>query len=201
MEFQKLHRDFYLQPTVTVAQQLLNKLFVRKLHDNYLIGRIVETEAYLHNDPASHSFRGKTLRNSVMFNPGGFLYVYFIYGMYFCCNVVTEEEGKGCAVLLRGIEPVCGIDLMMKNRKKRDTLFLKKNLTNGPGKICQAFTISREENGTDLTNNEIFISENIFTTDNIRQPKIKASTRIGLRIGKGEKKKWRFYLSGNINTP
>jgi DNA-3-methyladenine glycosylase len=83
---------------------------------------------------------------------------------------------------------------MMKNRKKQYTPFLKKKLTNGPGKICQAFSIKREENGIDLTKNEIFISENIFTTDNVRQQKINVSTRIGLRNGKGDKRKWRFYL-------
>ena len=200
MEFQKLPRDFYLQPTVTVARQLLNKLFIRKLNDIYLVGRIVETEAYLYNDPASHSFNGMTERNSVMFNQGGFLYVYFIYGMHFCCNIVTEEKGKGCAVLLRGIEPVTGIEVMMKNRIKKNAIFFGKNLTNGPGKICQAFSIHREENGTDLTGNEIFISENMLVSNNSKVEKIAISKRIGLRQGIGNDKKLRFYLYENIHV-
>src|ERR1700741_2664024 len=146
MKFKKLPRSFYLRPTLVVAKDLLGKYLVRKFRRQYLIGKIVEVEAYLgEKDPASHAYRGITKRNEVMFREGGHLYVYFTYGMHFCSNIVTEEEGIGHAVLLRAVEPIEGVNLMMKRRN--GTL---ENLTNGPAKLCQAFGITRKENGTDL---------------------------------------------------
>lgn len=123
-----------------VAPLLLNKLLVH----GECIGRIVEVEAYRENDPASHTFRGRTARNAVMFGPPGHLYVYFTYGMHHCSNVVTGPEGLGAAVLLRAVEPVAGIELMRTRRGGRP------QLADGPAKLCQAFAIGLEHNGVDV---------------------------------------------------
>lgn len=191
MPYKKLPRSFYLRPTLTVAKNLLGKYFVRTLGKQTLVGKIVEVEAYLgKKDPASHTYRGKTKRNEVMFKKGGHLYVYFTYGMHFCANVVTEQEGIGHAVLLRAIEPVEGIDLMRKNRRFA-TDKPEINLTNGPAKLCEAFGIARNENGTDLLGVKIFITPG----KSILKKQIIQSTRIGIK--KGIEKRWRFYIKGN----
>jgi DNA-3-methyladenine glycosylase len=188
----KLPRSFYLQPTLTVAKQLLGKILVRKIGDEILSGKIVEVETYLgENDPASHAYRGKTKRNEVMFQNGGHLYVYFTYGMHFCANIVTEETDKGRAVLIRAVEPLTGIEIMKKNRKRVFTAHSLMNLTNGPAKFCQAFGIEREHNGTDLLGSEIYLTDGV----DIPASKIVATTRIGIK--NGVEKKWRFYIKGN----
>jgi DNA-3-methyladenine glycosylase len=194
-----LHRSFYLQPTLTVARNLLGKNIVRYFNDKFLIGKIVEVEAYLHNDPASHSFRRKTRRNEVMFYEGGHLYVYFTYGMHFCANVVTGKEGIGEAVLIRAVEPLAGIEVMIKNRHSSDkSIDLRSlnhkiliDLTNGPAKFCKAFGIARKENGTDLTSGGIIITDGL----KILSKSIGRSSRIGIRSGL--EKKWRFFINGN----
>jgi DNA-3-methyladenine glycosylase len=191
-----LPRSFYLRPTLTVARELLGKLFVRKRRSQLLVGRIVEVEAYLgEEDPASHAYRGRTKRNEVMFGPGGFLYVYFTYGMHYCCNVVTEEEGKGRAVLIRALEPLEGIPVMQKNRGKAGEKLNDRtlpNLTNGPAKLCQAFGIARKQNGLDLCGEEIRISDDRRRDSNFT---IASSSRIGIRAGK--ELQWRFFVRGN----
>jgi DNA-3-methyladenine glycosylase len=123
-----------------VAPLLLNKLLVH----GPCVGRIVEVEAYREDDPASHSYRGRTRRTDVMFGPAGHLYVYFTYGMHYCANVVTGMEGYGAAVLLRAASPVAGIDVMSERRGGR------RDLANGPAKLCQAFAIGPAHNGADL---------------------------------------------------
>ena len=123
-----------------VAPLLLNKLLVH----GPCIGRIVEVEAYREDDPASHTFRGRTPRNAVMFGAAGHLYVYFTYGMHHCANVVTGPEGHGAAVLLRAVDPVAGIDVMRARRGGRP------QLADGPAKLCQAFAIGPEHNGVDV---------------------------------------------------
>ena len=123
-----------------VAPQLLNKLLV---HGD-CVGRIVEVEAYREDDPASHTFRGRTRRNAVMFGPAGHLYVYFTYGMHHCANIVTGPEGTGAAVLLRAIEPVAGVESMLARRGGR------RQIADGPAKLCQAFAIGPEHNGADV---------------------------------------------------
>ena len=193
----KLPRSFYLRPTLRVAQDVLGKLIVRMLPGKKLVGTIVEVEAYLGSrDPASHAYRGRTPRNEVMFRTGGHLYVYFTYGMHFCANIVTEEEGVGHAILIRGVEPVEGIDVMKKNRRKRSGGVLESwsrevNLTNGPAKFCEAFGIGRSENGTDLLGDEIFLAEG----KQVSRPRIGISTRIGIRTAMD--KRWRYYVKDN----
>ena len=123
-----------------VAPTLLNKLLV---HGD-CVGRIVEVEAYREDDPASHTYRGSTKRNAVMFGPPGHLYVYFTYGMHYCSNVVTSAEGTGAAVLLRAVQPIAGRDVMQERRAGRS------QIADGPAKLCQAFAIGPEHNGADL---------------------------------------------------
>jgi len=139
----KLPRAFYDRDTVTVARELLGKWLVRRSRGRERIGRIVEVEAYLGpHDLAAHSARGLTERNKVMFGPPGHAYVYFIYGMYFCMNVVTEREGHASAVLLRAVEPV-------KNITDR---------TCGPGLLCRALRIDKRLNAHDLLSDDFFIA-------------------------------------------
>ncbi len=201
MRAQKLPRSFYLQPTVRVAQDLLGMIMVRRWRTETLSGKIVETEAYLgEQDPASHAYRGMTARNEVMFGIGGHLYVYFTYGMHYCCNVVTEEEGIGHAVLIRALEPLDGVRAMARNRHitvpGRTTADLPLRdlvqMCSGPGKLCQALNITRKENGIDLCGSEIWIGD-------IHQKRphsaIASSTRVG--ITGGTTHEWRFFIKDN----
>lgn len=186
--------NFYSRNVITVAKDLLGKIFVRITDGKILSGRIVETEAYDGSiDEAAHSFNGKTKRNEVMFEQGGLLYVYFTYGVHHCCNVVTGKPGEGCAVLIRGIEPISGINQMAINRFGNPDFTQKEllNLTNGPGKICKAFSIDRNDNGTNLTGDEIFIIDGVKIPKN----KIVVSTRIGIK--KSADLPWRFYIKDN----
>lgn len=191
---QKLPRSFYLRPTLRVAKDLLGKHLVRIHRGRPLIGKIVEVESYREDDPASHSYRGRTKRTEVMFWSGGYLYVYFTYGMHFCANVVTGPEGKGEAVLIRSVEPIEGVEVMKRNRSFGATGKRGNgdgNLTNGPAKFCQAFAIGRKDNGADLLGDEIYIVRG----EKIPIQKIGRSGRIGIR--NGVEKRWRFFVKGN----
>lgn len=188
---EKLPRSFYLRPTLRVARELLGVYLMRRLGNRLLIGRIVEVEAYLgERDPASHAYRGMTERNEVMFWKGGHLYVYFIYGMHYCCNVVTEREGIGHAILLRAVEPVAGIETMARRRGitlRSEADLLK--LCSGPARLCQAFGIGRRDNGTDLCGDRIWLAAPVSG----RPPRpIGRSTRIG--IARGKEHPWRFFI-------
>ncbi|MEW6062462.1 MAG: DNA-3-methyladenine glycosylase [Bacteroidota bacterium] len=185
----KLPSSFYTRRTLTVAKDLLGKIFVHNIGKKILSGKIVEVEAYLHNDPACHAFRGMTERNKVMFNEGGYVYVYFTYGVHYCANIVTYKKGVGEAVLIRAVEPITGIEVMKKNRHT-DVKHLY-NLTNGPAKFTQAFGLGREHNGISLLGNEIFL----LRGEQIPPSKIIATTRIGITAGR--EKKWRFYIKDN----
>ena len=142
-------------------------------------------------DPASHAYRGKTKRNEVMFLQGGHLYVYFTYGMHFCANVVTRDQGIGEAALIRAVEPVEGIEIMRRNRLAVNPRVKDKDLTSGPARFCQAFGIGRKENGADLMSKMIFIAKGV----KIPARKIASSPRIGIHVAM--ERKWRFFVKGN----
>ncbi|HEX2279461.1 MAG: DNA-3-methyladenine glycosylase [Candidatus Tectomicrobia bacterium] len=190
MEALRLSRAFYEQPTVEVARQLLGKYLVRIDAAGVRAGMILETEAYVGpDDKASHASRGRTPRTSVMFGPAGFAYVYLVYGMHHCLNVVTEQEGYPAAVLIRAVEPSEGMALMQKERPAPDV----RRLTNGPGKLCQAFGIDRRLNGLDMCGEALFV-EDLGT----RLVDIVVTTRVGVDYaGPWKDKPWRFYIAGH----
>lgn len=190
----KLPKSFYKKDLLTVARELLGNNLIKKENGKLLAGRIVEVEAYDgETDAAAHSYVGKTKRNEVMFNDGGLLYVYFTYGVHYCCNVVTGVKGKGTAVLIRAIEPVEGINFMIKNRFGRALNNEKEifNLTSGPGKVCSAFGIDKTFYGTDLTGDSIFLVKSELK----KNEKIGTSKRIG--ITKSTELPWRFFIKDN----
>ncbi|NOX62846.1 MAG: DNA-3-methyladenine glycosylase [Chloroflexi bacterium] len=186
-----LSREFYARTALEVAPDLLGCLLVRELDGERLVGRIVETEAYYgEEDAASHAFRGPTERNRAMFGPAGHAYIYLIYGMYYCLNVVTGEEGRGEAVLIRALEPLQGIE-MMKQRRGRDKV---RELTNGPAKLCQALGIDRRLYGHDLTLGRVLWIE---SGPRPHEP-ILTGPRVGVRGDEHARNAaWRFYLQHN----
>ena len=153
--------------------------------------KLVEVEAYDGLiDEAAHTFIGRTKRNEIMFNEGGYFYVYFTYGAHFCCNIVTGKKNHGTAVLIRAIEPLTGIEKMSLNRFGKTIISEKEkiNLTNGPGKVCQAFGITKEHYGIDLTGNKIFLLDR----PKLKSAQIVTSKRIGIK--KSVELPWRFYI-------
>lgn len=195
----KLDRSFYLRDTVIVARELLGKELVHEAGGIRTAGRIVETEAYTGpGDKGSHSYGGKrTNKNETMYHQGGTAYVYLIYGMYHCFNVVTEEAGMPAAVLIRAVEPVEGFEIMSQARYGTDynelTVRQKTGLCNGPGKLCIAMDIGRVENGLDLCGNKLYIR------DAQNEPfQIKSSPRINIDYAEEYRDKpWRFYIEGS----
>lgn len=182
-----LPKSFYRRDTKEVAIDLLGKILVRRTQEGTVKGKIVETEAYYGpDDPASHAYKGMTKRAQIMWGSPGIAYVYFTYGMHYLLNVVTEEEGKAGAVLIRALEPKEGIELMKRRRNFCDL----KNLTNGPAKLTQAFDITTRENGVDLTGRKLWIEEGSG-----EKFEVVSTSRIGIRAGK--EAKLRFYIKGN----
>ena len=185
-----LPRQFYRRDPREVAPELLNKVLVR----GPLSGRIVEVEAYAGaEDPGSHAFRGLTRRNATMFGPPGHLYVYFTYGMHWCANAVCGEEGEGVAVLLRALAPLSGLDQMraarLKARRDRD-------LCSGPGKLCQAFAVTKEDDGADLVTGN---RDLVITDTGVAPPSLPVvTTRVGLSAGADLP--WRWYVPGEPNV-
>jgi len=184
-----LPRSFYAQGTVTVARALLNKQLVRLLDGSLLIGRIVEVEAYGgRNDPASHAYRGKTPRNLPMFGEPGHAYIYFTYGNHYCLNVTTQPPGVAGAVLIRAVEPLKGSDIMKQLRPGVP----EQQLTNGPGKLTQAFAIDKSLNQIDLTKRgSLFIGQ----PSNEPPVTVERSPRVGITVG--IERLWRFYIESN----
>lgn len=195
-----LPQNFYSRDTLEVAPDLLGKYIVRKTHGYHLVGKIVEAEAYKGPiDKGAHSYNyKKTQRNKTMFGPPGHAYVYLIYGMYYCLNAVTEKEGEPCAVLIRGIEPIEGEEHMtfLRYGKTIDeiTKSQRNNLSNGPGKLCKAFNITKEQNGVPLWKSEFY-----FTIgETIKESKIAISKRINIDYAEEAKDfLWRFSIKDN----
>lgn len=176
---EKLPREFYHRETKLVAQELLGCNLTHRSQGIDRVGKIVEVEAYLgQHDLASHTAKGLTKRNATMFGPPGYAYIYLIYGMYHCFNVVTESSGIGAAVLIRAIEPIANIT----------------NRTSGPGLLCQSMMINKTHNNTDLLSDTLFITHATHT-----QPiHIIAAPRIGVHYAKEwANKLLRFYIQGN----
>ena len=191
----RLPLEFYQQyDTLTLAQKLLGCQLISNQPDGRAGGIIVETEAYLTNDPACHAYRRQTNRNAAMFGPAGSIYVYLIYGMHHCVNVVAAPSGVGEAVLIRAIQPTEGIDLMQVRRTEKSKIkqtFKTQALANGPAKLVQALGISlAQHNGSSLVTGSILIHQPAITDF-----EMVTTTRIG--ITQGADLPYRFYVGGN----
>jgi DNA-3-methyladenine glycosylase len=194
MNFVPLPQSFYEPSAKVVAQRLLGQWLIRRTANGFCGGPIVETEAYLANDPASHGFIGETARNRAVYGPPGRAYVYFIYGAHFCVNVVCRRAGCAEAVLIRAIEAEFGEALMRGNRPAANSVAL----TNGPGKLCAALAIDRKFDGANLCDSlsNLFIAANpnLKRFRKERGP-ILTTTRIG--ITQAAHLRLRFYLGGS----
>ncbi|MGI6712696.1 MAG: DNA-3-methyladenine glycosylase [Bacillota bacterium] len=185
----KLGYEFFVQETSYVAKQLLGKIMVYDSPQGKISGIIVEDEAYLgYNDPGSHSSRGKTKRNAVMFGPAGVSYIYQIYGIHFCYNVTTDAKEVPAAVLIRALQPLEGIDIMKKNRGKNNL----NELCNGPAKLVQAMGIDVSLNGTSALEGPV----NFYESDILGDFSIVNTTRVG--ISQGADSLLRYYIKDNI---
>lgn len=179
-----LKRDFFSRNVVEVSKDLLGCFLVREIDDDRLVGKIVEVEAYCgEDDPACHAYVGKTDRNEVMYGEPGHAYVYLIYGIHRLLNFVVAEEGVPEAVLVRAIEPIEGIEEMIKNRRQED------DLTNGPGKLTEAFGISLEHNGLDVASEE----SSIYVERGEEVGDVGCSHRIGVN----DDSELRFFVKDN----
>lgn len=189
-------KEEYLERVSVVAPKLLGQYLIHRTAETTYIGRIVETEAYGGSyrrmaDDGAHSFRGLTKRTEPMFCAGGVSYVYLIYGMYHCVNIVTGPEGSGQAVLIRAVEPVAGIEHMLENRRMQA---VKPAVSNGPGKLCRAMDITLAQNRLDLCGSELYIARPA------EQPRfaVVRTTRINIDYAvKGKQFPWRFYIKDN----
>lgn len=173
-----LERVFFERPTRVLARALIGTFLVHDAPSGRTVGRIVETEAYLgRRDPAAHSFRGETARNRTMFGSPGQLYVFFIYGVHHCANVVSAPAGTGEAILLRALEPVEGLDLMQSRRGERCT---PRDLCRGPGRLVQAMALRREHDGADLTRPPVYLAARDAFGRWPKRPRIVTDVRIGI---------------------
>lgn len=187
MDESKTDFDFLNTSADLAAKRLLGCTLTRQIGNHEIKVKIVETEAYDQFDAASHSYRGNTNRTAVMFGPAGYLYVYFTYGMHYCCNVVIGGPDYGAAALIRAVEPISGLSLMVKNRHGRDGI----EVSNGPAKVCQALDIDKSLNGQNLRLPPLILQ---------KQPELSSKEIVtGARIGISQNKDlaWRFYIRGN----
>jgi DNA-3-methyladenine glycosylase len=190
----KLPQSFYLRSDVVkIAKELLGKVLVTNWENQYTSGRIVETEAYAGElDKASHAFKGKTARTSVMFEEGGTAYVYLCYGIHEMFNIVTNKAGVPHAILIRAIEPMKGIDIMLGRTGKKK---IDETLTRGPGNVGKAFGFHRSQCGVSLQSNELYVADDGYKPD---KKLIVASPRIGVAYaGEHALFDYRFYIKGN----
>ena len=191
-------RKFYEKSSLELSKELLGKVLIHEIKGNKVGGRIVEVEAYMGvEDKAAHSYGGRrTKRNEVMYGEPGLLYVFSIYGMYSCVNIVVAEKNDPQAVLIRAIEPLYGIEEMSLRRFNRKYSELTKkeirNLSNGPGKLCIAMGIDKRLNGMDLC------KDNIYVEDDECKVEIVTSKRVGIDYAEEAADfPWRFYIKGN----
>ena len=200
-----LSREFYAGNTVEIARALPGCYLARRYDGQLMVCRITETEAYVGAlDKAAHAYGyHKTARNATMFGPPGHAYIYLIYGMHCCLNFVTEPEGEPSAVLLRGLEPVWGTEQMHLLRFGKSlaqlTAYQRKNFLNGPGKCCQALGLTRQDNGLDLTGNELFLCDALEDLGLPPAPQVIYTQHTGKRIGIDYAEEsadfpWRFWL-------
>ena len=189
----RMNHSFFRQDTVELARKLLGCLLVHRTTDGVAGGMIVETEAYVGAvDKACHAYRNRSERTEIMYHDGGYAYVYFIYGMHHCFNVVTGPQGEGNAVLIRALEPVLGLDLM---QRRRNTKTLQ-NLCSGPGKVCQAMGITKNEYGTDLCSAGSPLR--ILRYRNIPADHVASSPRVNVAYAEEAAAwPWRFYVKDN----
>ncbi|MED4730035.1 DNA-3-methyladenine glycosylase [Aneurinibacillus migulanus] len=193
-------RDFYNRDTLNVARDLLGKYLAYKIDGVVREGKIVEVEAYIGpEDKGAHTYNGRrTPRNEAMYGPPGFAYVYLIYGMYNCVNVVTNEAEKPEAVLIRALEPTCGVEQMSMARFGKSELLTSRetiSLTNGPGKLCQALGITRTHNGYDLCGETLYITESSKPDEPFETVE---TTRINIDYAEeAALYPWRFYIKDN----
>jgi DNA-3-methyladenine glycosylase len=206
-----LTQPFYNRPTIKVARELLGNYLIRKTQDGIMVGKIIETESYCGpKDKANHASKGLTPRTAPMFGKCGYSYIYLIYGMYSCFNIVTEKENYPAAVLIRSIQPIKGINLMIKNRNFKFSPLSQRgvggiyslsqskvkkinNLTNGPGKLCQALCLTKKQNNLNITTkkNNFWIE----TPPEKNRIKIKKGPRVGIDYaGEYKDKLWRFWI-------
>ena len=185
--------SFFVRPAIVVARDLLGKLLVHKSPEGTTAGMIVETEAYVGAvDKACHAWHNRSPRTEIMYHRGGVAYVYLIYGMYYCFNVVTGPSGAGDAVLIRALEPVQGLTLMQKRRQSPGEV---RNLCRGPGKLCQALDITRAQYGTDLRTSLLTVEPYL----RFEEAAVGISPRRNIEYAEEARQfLWRFYLQQNI---
>ena|SRR5579872_3626882 len=194
----RVSRAFFNRDPREVAPELLGKVLTRNLPNSALRARIVEVEVYLGlDDPAAHAYAGLTPRNAVLFGPPGHAYIYFIYGVHYCLNFSCMPRGEAGSLLIRALEPLDGLEYMAKarglDRKKNTTEAGRKQLTSGPGRLCQAFGITRErDNGKDVTASS---SDLQVVDDGFVAGAVKTTVRIG--ITKAAEMPLRYFLAGN----
>lgn len=195
----KLEREFYNRDSIVVAKELLGKVLVHEVDGQRITAKIIETEAYMGvEDKAAHSYGGRrTSRVEVMYGSPGFSYIFLIYGMYCCFNIVTNEKEIPQAVLIRAVEPLEGTEWMAQRRFGKPfeelTKSQRRGLTNGPGKLCGALSLDRSHNGIDLCGNDIYVEESKSHNFSVVTTK-----RVGIDYAEEAKDyPWRFYIEGN----
>lgn len=189
-QLEPLPRSFYARDVLEVAPDCVGKVLVHASANGLIAGRVVECEAYRGpEDQAAHSWKGRrTARTEAMFGPPGTVYMYLLYGTSWALNVVTGDEGEPQAILIRALEPVVGVEIMAARRKLPAA---RREVSNGPGKLCQAFDLDRRFYGADLTTGALYLADG-------PRPKLARSPRINIDYaGEWALKPWRFYESGN----